>query len=375
MMRKVNKEICIVLASALLVVAVFGLNVAAAKDVTMNDDTLTFVRNVVDLDMAKYVLEGSSRNSQVDENYPSMTKEYVSYTLQSQGGKTTVTFTYVNETMVRWSMNSFGNSPAYLQLASNNSVDSAKSFLQRYKTCSKTLILDDAIALLDKVNVVETQNITEGNMNLRITTQDNSTHFTWTKTVNGFQFPTGLSIRVKNGILDTFTDETAYRRIGSAEAIISKEQAVKIAWEHAKTYTSLNISLGDTNKVVPFSLKPEPTTVQLQINNREPYTSYPFWYIKFSAQEIQYGINGVEAGVWADTGELAYAQTTGYQGQVQDSEASKDTESLSSSTNSNAALPNVNVGTGILSTEVFVLATLFAAIIVVATAVVLRRRK
>lgn len=383
-MKTTKRSLCIAMVLALTIAFAFvQANVVAAEELKVEDDALVFIEDIVGLDMTKYAVEGFSRNAQTPDNYAGLVREYVSYTLQSAEGKTTVTFTYVNNTLVRWSIDPFGNSPLYIQASPDSPLELAKGFLQRYQTHSKMTLIQEALSVLDAVSEMKTQNVTAGDLKLRITVQGNSTHFTWMRTINGLDFPTGLSIRVKDGVLDTFTDETSFRRISSADVNISQEEAVGIAWERAKTITTLNISLGDTNKIVPFSLKQEPKIVQLQIQNREPFAGCPFWYIQFSAEEIQYGINGVEAGVWADTGELVYAHTVGYQGVISDPENTTTqtgtpviTGTPSPSTQSDNEQTQSKSDTNPSSNAVIIaLAASIVAIIVITTAILKRRKK
>ena len=140
---------------------------------------------------------------------------------------------------------------------------------------------------------------------MRIT--DNS--IDWVRTINGLEFPIGLSIRVDNGFVDIFTDRSSFYRIGSSDVNISREEAVRIALEEAKTFTAVTFFLGDHSGVFPFQVKEEPWRVRLQVGFNN-FTMYPCWEVRFAGDPEVYSVTGVAVYMRADTGEITNSYTT-----------------------------------------------------------------
>ncbi|MEM2968271.1 MAG: hypothetical protein QXJ40_02600 [Candidatus Bathyarchaeia archaeon] len=271
---------------------------------------LSFVGNVIGLDMTKYDAELYNYNSEI---YNGLFREYVDYTLEYAGSKMRVMITFANHILIRWSIDPLEGFPLYAQPLPANKLDAVKGMLQRYQAYSKSSIIQEALNILGDVAEIKAMNITKGNLKMRIT----GNYIDWVRIVNGLEFPTGLSLSLNNGIVDDFVDETSFYRIGSADVNISQEEAVRISLEKAKTITNVTIWVGDRWAVFPFRVKEAPLMVRLQVGTAN-FTSYPYWYVWFVADPEVYSITGVEVYMRADTGEIAYCKTTGYYGVVPD---------------------------------------------------------
>jgi hypothetical protein len=174
--------------------------------------------------------------------------------------------------------------------------------------------------VLDTVSEVKAMNVTAGNMKLKIVETGVFVDFTWLKVINGVDFPYGLSVNFQNGELKSFSDKSRLYKIGSSNLNISREQAIQITKNQAKNYTDIEVPNGDgTFTQVQLNLTDEHIVVELQPANREPLTLYPLWYVKLYADKPYGGIYGFQAGIWADTGEVAYAQLVSYHGEIGDS--------------------------------------------------------
>jgi hypothetical protein len=160
-------------------------------------------------------------------------------------------------------------------------------------------------------------NVTIDNLKLKITENDSHLDLMWWYTLNGVDFPFGLSVDFVNGKLKGFSDNTKFYQIGSTDVKISPEEAIRTTKELAMDYTTLNVSTGNgTYKEVTLNLIDEHMVVELQIGNREPFVFYPLWYVRIYAETSIGGTDGFQAGIWADTGEIAYSQLTGHHGVI-----------------------------------------------------------
>lgn len=279
---------------------------------SVEEKALSVMTDVIGLDLKKYNVELYSNSSETPEDLGGLVQEHVAYTLEFAGSKILVIFTFLDGTLIHWSLGQFDAlplSPLYVQPLPTNTLDVVKDALQRYQAYSKAAIVQEARNVLDTVTELKTMNATVGNLKMQVTEGNSFTNIDWVRTINGLEFPTGLSIRLTNGVIDTFTDQSRFFKIGSSDVNISREEAVRIAWEEAKTFTTVDIWLGNGYGTFPFRVKEEPWIVRLQVGTAN-FTSYPYWYVWFVADPEVHCVTGVEVYLRADTGEIAYSRTT-----------------------------------------------------------------
>jgi hypothetical protein len=85
--------------------------------------------------------------------------------------------------------------------------------------------------------------------------------------------------------------------------------------EHAENYT-LKIWTGNWT-VMNFTIVDEPLKAELSTvasARREPLTLYPFWHVQLYFDKAYGTANGIEVGIWADTGQVVFCQATGFAG-------------------------------------------------------------
>jgi hypothetical protein len=379
-----NKKTLATLAIVMLTVLVSQSLSAHSAEITFQEKSVSFMTNVANLDLATYDAELTDYSTATPKNDDDVFREEVRYTLKSNGNNMGVSLQFMNKTLTRYDLYTLDNSeltPIYNQPKSSDPLTNVKDFLERYQTFSGLSTIDKARDSLNMITEMKSQNVTMGSLKLAvIVTDDNSTFLMWTYNINGLDFAAGLSIRLRNGVLDMFDDKSSLLKIGNSDINTSKEDAVATAWSQAKTFTSLNISLGDSYKTVPFSLKEEPKTVSLIVSSRsqEPFTMYPLWYVEFSAEAIQYGVNGAEVGIWADTGEVAYARLAGYQGIISTPGTTSTPLTMPTTTPSMQAEEQQNQSTNKTNTqmnELLIALVASMAALVIVVAFVLTRRK
>jgi len=311
-------------ALALILVFAFSfvqmpVGVSEELSADVQKEALSVITNVIGLDMAKYSAELYNHNLNSPVGYGGLVLEDVAYTLETAESKIMVVCTFINQMLVHWDLVPFDSSslsPLYAQPLPTKTLEVVKDVLQRYQEYSKSSIIPEALSTLDGVTEIKNMNVTKGDLKMRIM----GNCIDWVRVVNGLEFPTGLSISFNNGIVYGFGDESSLYRIGSADVNISRKEAVLIALEEAKTFTAVEIWLGDHDEVFPFRVKEEPSIVRLQVGTTN-LTSYPYWYVWFAADPEVYSTTGVEVYLRADTGEIASSQPTSYYGVVSDPDA------------------------------------------------------
>ncbi len=319
-MMVVKGNLYAVLALAITLSFLLQVPDAYSAKLSVEEKALSIITDVARLDMTKYNINASYHTF---DQFGGVAREYLSQILEANGNKLLVYITFVNGTLTGYELRRFEDSeflPLYAQPLPLSPLDAVQGFLQRYQDYSNAPIVQEAFNLLNSVSELKTMNKTAGNLKMRILAMRDSTMIDWVHTLNGLDFPVGLSVRIRNGILDSFHDESSLYRVGSADINISREEAVRIAWERAKTRTTLNISLGNTYEIVPFRLLEKPIAVQLQPGIKD-FVWYPAWLVTFSADKTYYGVTGISVRVRADTGDVVLSYLAGYYGDVSDPNA------------------------------------------------------
>ncbi|MBN1357135.1 hypothetical protein JW988_00030 [Candidatus Bathyarchaeota archaeon] len=275
-------------------------------ELTVEEKALSIITDVIGIDLSRYSVELYNNNSEL---WGSLFREHIDYTLESNESKMRVMITFGNGTLIHWDLakiDSLPLSPIYVEPLPDNTLDVVKDALQRYQAYSEDSVVEEARNVLNTVTELKTMNKTVGDLKIRITVRDGSINIDWVRTKNGLDFATGLSINLANGVIDGFTDESRFFKIGSTDVNISREEAISIAREEAKTYTSVTLWGIGTFR---FRVKEEPSTVRLQVGTAN-FTSYPYWDVWFAADPEVYSVTGVKVIMRADTGEITYSSTT-----------------------------------------------------------------
>jgi len=304
------KKIFLVVLPLIVVVILSLLLVAApnfnSAELTVEEKALSIITNVIGIDLSSYNVELCRNYS---DFYNCLFRENVDYTLESDESEMQVMITFGNHTLIHWDLVQIDSSPllpVYVEPLPANTLDVVKDALQRYQAYSEASIVEEACNVLDTVTELKTMNVTVGDLKMRVTERDGFMDIDWVWTINGLDFSTGLGIHLTNGVIDGFTDQSRFFKIGSADVNISREEAICIAREEAKKYSTVTLwGIG----TFPFRVKEEPWIVRLQVGTGN-FTSYPYWYVWFVADPEVYSVTGVEVYMRADTGEIAYSRTT-----------------------------------------------------------------
>jgi hypothetical protein len=287
----------------LVVVEPFSLQ---HSELSTEEKALAVMTDVIGIDLSSYNVELCRNYS---DFYNCLFWENVDYTIESDESEMQVMITFGNHTLIHWDLVQIGSSPllpVYVEPLPANTLDVVKDALQRYRAYSEASIVEEALNVLDTVTELKTMNATVGDLKMQVTESDGLMNIDWVRTINSLDFHTGLGIHLTNGVIDGFNDQSRFFKIGSADVNISREEAIRIAREEAKTYTSVTLWGIGTFR---FRVKEEPSIVRLQVGTGN-FTMYPYWDVWFAADPEVYSVTGVEVYVRADTGEITYSSTT-----------------------------------------------------------------
>ena len=306
-----NRKKIFFVAVPLVVVVLLSLVLMAAPnfnsaELTVEEKALSIIADVIGIDLSRYNVELYKNYS---EFYGCLFREHVDYALESDDGEMQVMITFGNHTLTHWDLvqnDSSPLSPLYVEPLPDNTFDAVKNVLQRYQAYSQASIVKEARNVLDTVTELKTMNATVGDLKMQVTESDGLMNINWVRTINGLDFPIGLGISLTNGVIDGFSDQSRFFKIGSADVNISREEAISIARDEAKKYSSVNLwGIG----TLRFRVKEEPLIVSLRVGTGN-FTMYPLWYIWFPADPEVHSITGVEVYMRADTGEITHSSTT-----------------------------------------------------------------
>jgi hypothetical protein len=291
-----------------------------AAEMTNQKKGLSILSNVVGLDLAKYAV--TTKETQVDPQalYPGVvTQENVEYDLSSDDSKLKALYTFADGKLQMIHVLEIEGSPSLVKpTTTTNDVELAKGFLSNYQTYTANPLFGELKSTLDTVDAGKNVTKTSGNMVLEVTANSDYAHFKWYYTVNGAIAPYSkfISIGFKNGFLKGFVDNWNLHRIGSTSVNLSKEEAVAIALDRARTHSwsmqleedTLDASNLNEKKVSWSALTFDGSLDADKARSEDPLMLYPVWRIGLVLNKWYGQLYGIEVDVWADTGEVRSVQ-------------------------------------------------------------------
>jgi hypothetical protein len=240
-------------------------------------------------------------------------EESILYSLTSVDSNIQVSFRYRNNHFSRYALDMIESAPIMSEVQPTDVVQNAKNTLTRYQTYTGDSYITDMLNLLAKVNSTQDTPMVDDTLKLEIATTGSQVTFSWMYTENGIDFQTkGLMMTFQRNILIELTDGYYLYTIGNANLAVSREEAVDIAKNYVKTYTTKI----DGKDVSGFKVLDSPdldapdssTTVQLVPHTRgNSLALVPYYFVQMHLDKVYGGYNEVGIGVYADTGQVADA--------------------------------------------------------------------
>ena len=351
---------------------------AYSAELTAPEKTLTFLKDVVKVDMTKYNATLASNWVDYPPHWGGLAEEFVRYNLD--GGNESnlrVTCRFRENMLYSCSLKVRKGSPLFAEPQPTRLLDAAKGFLERYQTYSGASYIQKMRSTLDTVDKTEDATIKSDNIKLTISNQEiqndptveaiERTSFEWTYTVNGVDAPQNVvRVTFEKGVFKSLVNNWDLCNIGSSKVNVSKEEAINLARNAAEDYR-LQIYLSDGLTDVEFNLADEPVSAELFMYPRETLTVYPFWRIELYFDKFYYSAYGVQVGIWADTGEIESCESlSGLGGPIaeEDSTESSTEQSLTSENNGTASSMNI-----------FIITTTAACVVTIIAATIVLRKK
>ncbi len=200
--------------------------------------------------------------------------------------------------------------------------------LERFQTYSE-LRYQEMIDILNAVSNEESATVTSGNMKLLVSNQGSIVSFSWFHVYDDLEKPM-LEIVFRDGAVETFNNQWNLLNVGSSTVNVSKEEAINLAMERAKTFSwKVGSDPSTATEVTSFVILKTPVESQLSFQARDADTLYPFWRIDLHLDKIYPGgVSNIAVGLWADTGQIQYIQELAYGGdQLPEDSASQRNQS------------------------------------------------
>jgi hypothetical protein len=361
-------------ALTLIIAAVLALTFIQAPascsiNLTNQEKAEAFLENVVEIDVTKYEMKlVSQMDFPADENGVAMST--LLYNLKSQESKLEVIYNFRNNALVSCNINPLEGSPLFAR-PTTDTLNSAKNFLDKYQSDSKATYVQPLRAMLNDVTELKPLTAASNDVKLTITTKD-YVYIEWMKTPNGIHnMYNRVILAFQNGAFKMFTDSWNRYSIGTADVSVSKEQAISIAKDRARSFsykvgntTISNMTVLDKSEFMRAELTMQPRENAL----------YPHWELLLPLDQLYPGMTtSIRVTLWADTGEISSIKATGTLGvpQGESPNTAEAPPSGSSFDNSNQIERNTNPFTN----ADIVAGVAVTAIAAAAVAIAIKKRK
>jgi len=285
-------------------------NQAYSEELSAPEKALSFLRDVVRLDMTKYDVK-QVRNLDYPSDLTGLAQERVIITLESGESKLDVICGFRKNALSDCTLYVLEGSPLFAQ-PSTNVLDAAKGFLDRHLTYSGASYLQTMRDMLDSVNETKTVTTTSGNVKLEVSIEGDDASIYWIYTVNGLDIDrNNIRLSFRYGSFESFRDDWNLYKVGSTDVNVSEEEAIEIAMSRAKNH-SWRVWVGEWIEVKDFNIVKEHIKIKLGFGEKEPFILYPYWHILLPLDKVYPGyVTCISVALWADTAEIAYCQELG----------------------------------------------------------------
>lgn len=273
------------------------------------DKAINFLQQVTQIDTSHYQATLLSNTVEQRSDLGGALEQIVTYSLTSSDSKMDVVFRFRNNQLSRYQIILLEGSPVYTQPQPYSVLDVAKSLLGRFATYEDTSYLANMSSMLSLVNtMVQSIEITEGNIKLNVTISGDSAQILMMYTENGVDFlPKSLSLVFENHDLTQLTDGWFLFTIGSTTVNVSSDKALESARNAVKGYSWT----ANGSTVSNFNVLSEPVSVIFHPNTKNSLALYPQYTVTFYLDKVYPGgVNSITVEIWADTGEIAQIKTT-----------------------------------------------------------------
>jgi len=323
-----NKFLVTIIISLLIISSVYSFVVpgAYAAEITTEQKALDISSNVLGIDAAKY--NGTTTNFSKDSQLKFMdtvAQEDILYNLTSDSDRLSLLYTFAKGNVQMIQVLEDTRAQRLVSTASDKdsvsraNIVGAAIFLTNYEKQTVDSLYNSLKTTLKSVKTNSNQTITDDNLQLEVTSfSDGSTNFKWYYAANGAIAPYSkfIALNLKNGFLSAFVDNWHLYDIGGTSVKISKENAIAIALESARTHnwslavdsTSLSDSNLNESNVRWTTLLFDGSLNADKTRSDDPLQLYPVWRVGIALDKWYGYMYGIQVDVWADNGQVRSVQ-------------------------------------------------------------------
>ncbi|MBT0159547.1 helix-turn-helix domain-containing protein [Candidatus Bathyarchaeota archaeon A05DMB-2] len=274
------------------------------------EKVLDVLQDVVKLDMTKYKATMLSDTVEYRSDLGGVVEELAKYSLTSNESRIDVMLRFRNGHFSRYQLFIDEGTPQYSQIQPSDIVVATREVLERYEAYTGGSYLEDMRTLMSFVNGTESNETILNHTKLVFLTSGDSVRVMLQYTENGVDFsPKSLSFVFENGVLNEILDGWYLFTVENTKVNISSAQAVEIARNAAANFKWI----ADSQEVSNFTILQQPVSVMFHPSPREGGLALvPYWFVTLYLDKVYPGgVNRINVGVWADTGEVAQINTAG----------------------------------------------------------------
>jgi predicted transcriptional regulator len=270
------------------------------------DKAISFLRDVVRLDLSKYDVTLVSNTNQSLPDLGGVIEQNLRYSLVGSDSEIDVLLRFRNSMLYYYESTLMKGAPVYLDAQPFTVLDSAKWLLQNLWSYEGAHYLEDMNSTLYHIpeDTKSIQQLTDGNLKFNMSILGTNAEMQWYYSENGADFTSKcLKLTFVNQILKELDDSYFLYSIGNAQVNVDQAGAIQTARNAVKTYTFNSGSQQISYKVLdqPVSAVFDPTP-----REEDPLALVPHWtvtlYLDTTNQQTIF--NRIAVGIWADTGKI-----------------------------------------------------------------------
>jgi hypothetical protein len=281
---------------------------------TTEEKALAVFDNVVGLNVTAYTAQ---MNAQLDNPFYSLSQEEADLSFTSSQSKLRAKCSFVNNNLRQIYMSEL-NGPLYLNQATANTLEMAKSFMERYQQYTTESFYSELGSMLNNANINQNSTKIQGNIMLEVSVPNQArVNFIWTYAdEHGVIAPLkNVVLSFENGMLKNFLDNWDLYKIAGKPSL-SREEAIETALKAFEnfSYEIAGDNGASTQTISKFKIESigDPTICYLNYEEEssarsgDPFTLYPSWNIPFGFDKVYPGgVTSALLRIWADTGEVS----------------------------------------------------------------------
>ncbi len=274
------------------------------------EEAMKIINDVIQLDVSKYDSSLESNTAQVRSDMGGVIEEVFKYSFVNSQSSLELTLRFRDGHFSLFQLTQLEGAPNYPPIythqQSTDILQATRDLVTRYRASMNDSYLPEITSLL-KASTQTSEDQTYGNAKLQLSTLGVNSEAYITYTINDTDFVSkSLHVVLENRIVTQFNDDWFLYKIGSTQITISKEQAMLIAKNSAKSF-SYNTNGATTSNMTVLD---SPISVAFWGHTKtDSLTLYPYWYVTLRLDRTYPGgVNGIGVGIWADTGKVEAVQ-------------------------------------------------------------------